>query len=233
MFSWVARHINWLQRKISKFCLSKEHSSLRPFSANVDPMATVYSRYSGWIAMFISLPSSTWVYCGDWLLDPEINSHMSIGMTLQLVCSVTVPPSQEFLTFRSVLLMLRLSWPSGQYGFSLNSDKGVTIGGGALNFPFSRAKISFGVLVRSENLSGYALSSRGLRRLINPGWVIPCINLEILMHSEPLLRPGLHALVSFHEVFRRFSVSLLDVMYLHRILDVLLLWKIVSLTLCS
>ncbi|GJV55948.1 hypothetical protein Tco_1456953 [Tanacetum coccineum] len=31
------------QAKISKFCLSKEHSSLRPFSVNVDPMATVCS----------------------------------------------------------------------------------------------------------------------------------------------------------------------------------------------
>ncbi|GKE88930.1 hypothetical protein Tco_1566405, partial [Tanacetum coccineum] len=30
---------------------------------------------------------------------------------------------------------------------------GVTIGGGALNFPFSRAKISFGVFVRSENVT--------------------------------------------------------------------------------
>ncbi|GJV93796.1 hypothetical protein Tco_1541609 [Tanacetum coccineum] len=40
------------QAKISKFCLSKEHSSLRPFSVNVDPMATVCCRVElRWIAI--------------------------------------------------------------------------------------------------------------------------------------------------------------------------------------
>ncbi|GJU84869.1 hypothetical protein Tco_1292415 [Tanacetum coccineum] len=53
------------QAKISKFCLSKEHSPLRPFSVNVDPMATVllvkcnsstyfYSRLSGPVAYGLS-----------------------------------------------------------------------------------------------------------------------------------------------------------------------------------
>ncbi|GJU44649.1 hypothetical protein Tco_1201915 [Tanacetum coccineum] len=54
------------QAKISKFCLSKEHSSLRPFSVNVDPMATVCSG------------------SGD--------HSTSIGITL-LLFNVTVPPS--------------------------------------------------------------------------------------------------------------------------------------------
>ncbi|GJR50610.1 hypothetical protein Tco_1401131 [Tanacetum coccineum] len=40
------------QAKISKFCLSKEHSSLRPFSVNVDPMATSVQGTPG-DAMFI------------------------------------------------------------------------------------------------------------------------------------------------------------------------------------
>ncbi|GJR15830.1 hypothetical protein Tco_0798482 [Tanacetum coccineum] len=78
------------QAKISKFCLSKEHSPLRPFSVNVDPMATVCSGYSGWIAIFI-FSSSTWFTAGFWMLGSEIIAH-SIGMTL-LLCSVTVPPS--------------------------------------------------------------------------------------------------------------------------------------------
>ncbi|GJY46311.1 hypothetical protein Tco_0435374 [Tanacetum coccineum] len=76
--------------KISKFCLSKEHSSLRPFSINVDPMVTVYSGYSGWIAIFI-FSSSTWFTAGGWMLGPEIIAH-SVGMTL-LLYNVTVPPS--------------------------------------------------------------------------------------------------------------------------------------------
>ncbi|GJX04790.1 hypothetical protein Tco_0190706 [Tanacetum coccineum] len=59
------------QAKISKFCLSKEHSSLRPFSLNVDLMATVLFQ--------------------GWMLGPEIIAH-SIGMNL-LLCNVTVPPS--------------------------------------------------------------------------------------------------------------------------------------------
>ncbi|GKC07340.1 hypothetical protein Tco_0998950 [Tanacetum coccineum] len=58
------------QAKISKFRLSKEHSSLRPFSVNVDPMAK---------------------FCSGDDSGPEIIAH-SIGMTL-LLCSVTVPPS--------------------------------------------------------------------------------------------------------------------------------------------
>ncbi|GJT74213.1 hypothetical protein Tco_1040938 [Tanacetum coccineum] len=78
------------QAKISKFCLSKEHSFLRPFSVNVDPMTTVCSGYSGWIAIFI-FSSGIWLATGDWMLGPEIITH-SIGMTL-LLCSVTVPPS--------------------------------------------------------------------------------------------------------------------------------------------
>ncbi|GKF26399.1 hypothetical protein Tco_0082293, partial [Tanacetum coccineum] len=69
------------QAKISKFCLSKEHSPLRLFSVNVDPMATVCSGYSGWIAIFI-FSSSTWFTTGGWML----------GMTL-LLCIVIVPPS--------------------------------------------------------------------------------------------------------------------------------------------
>ncbi|GJT60428.1 hypothetical protein Tco_1003961 [Tanacetum coccineum] len=65
------------QAKISKFCLSKEHSSLRPFSVNVDPMYLVY--------------------CGR--LDARSGDHSHfLGMTI-LHCSVTVPPNGEFLTF--------------------------------------------------------------------------------------------------------------------------------------
>ncbi|GKB72026.1 hypothetical protein Tco_0933438 [Tanacetum coccineum] len=78
------------QAKISKFCLSKEHSSLRPFSVNVDPMETVCSGYSGWIAIFI-FSSSTWLTAGGWMLGSEIIAHF-IGMTL-LLCSVIVPLS--------------------------------------------------------------------------------------------------------------------------------------------
>ncbi|GJS26181.1 hypothetical protein Tco_0486801 [Tanacetum coccineum] len=100
---------------------------------------------------------------------------------------------------------------------------GVTIGGGALNFPFSRAKISFGVFVRSENLSGLRsglclflkpflkfglfppsdgfqdedLGSLSYRRLINPGWVIPCINPEILMHFGAPSTSRTSALLAF------------------------------------
>ncbi|GJY43000.1 hypothetical protein Tco_0431213 [Tanacetum coccineum] len=54
-----------------------------------------------------------------------------------------------------------------------------------------------------------------------------CINSEILMHG--VLRSSFYVhdfcLISFHEVFHRFSISLLDVMYLHRILDMLCLLK--------
>ncbi|GJW54594.1 hypothetical protein Tco_0098679 [Tanacetum coccineum] len=78
------------QAKISKFCFSKAHSSFRPFSVNVDPMATVCSGYSGWIAIFI-FSSSTFFAVGGWMLGPEIIAH-SKGITL-LLFNVTVPPS--------------------------------------------------------------------------------------------------------------------------------------------
>ncbi|GJY59531.1 hypothetical protein Tco_0459423 [Tanacetum coccineum] len=135
------------QAKISKFCLSKEHSSLRPFSVNVDPMATICSRYSGWIAIFI-FSSSTWLTAGGWMLDLEIIAH-SIGMTL-LLCSVTVSPStgnfnilcavDEVDCTSSPILTSNAIWPSGQMVSPLN--------------PISNARIRLLRMLRRQHIPG-------------------------------------------------------------------------------
>ncbi|GKA36578.1 hypothetical protein Tco_0723143 [Tanacetum coccineum] len=113
------------QAKISKFCLSKDHNSLRPFSVNVDHMATVCSGYSGWIAISI-FSSNTWLTAGGWMLGPEIIAH-SIGMIL-LLCSVIVPSSTGNFNIpcavdecaSSPILTSKAIWPSGQMVSPLN-----------------------------------------------------------------------------------------------------------------
>ncbi|GJV30864.1 hypothetical protein Tco_1391264 [Tanacetum coccineum] len=110
------------------------------------------------------------------------------------------------------LTSLRGGKDIGYLGEKLWEILGVTIGGGALNFPFSRAKISFGVLSAATSpcrkdvvilyISSIDLGILSYRRLINPGWVIPCINPEILMHSGAPSTSRTSALyLSFHEVF--------------------------------
>ncbi|GKC87555.1 hypothetical protein Tco_1148204 [Tanacetum coccineum] len=63
-------------------------------------------------------------------------------------------------------------------------------------------------------------------RLMSSGFVIPCTNPEILMHSFwcSFDIPAFQ-LISFHEIFRRFSIPLLDVMEFYRIFDAFLLLK--------
>ncbi|GJS22873.1 hypothetical protein Tco_0451505 [Tanacetum coccineum] len=96
------------QAKISKFCLSKEHSSLRPFSVNVDPMATVFSGYSGWIAIFI-FSSSTWFTAGGWMLAREDIAHF-IRMTLLSVTLLCVVDGTARIFLMPGLPIIALCW---------------------------------------------------------------------------------------------------------------------------
>ncbi|GKB27961.1 hypothetical protein Tco_0867362 [Tanacetum coccineum] len=87
------------QAKISKFCLSKEHSSLRPISVNVDPMSIVCSGYGA------DFP----------LCPPPINSCLlDVDLTtMKFIHAEVECTSSPILTTRAI-------WPSGQMVSPLN-----------------------------------------------------------------------------------------------------------------
>ncbi|GKF32334.1 hypothetical protein Tco_0102132 [Tanacetum coccineum] len=78
------------QANISRLRLSKPHSFFRPSSFKVEPIATVCSGYSRWIATWI-FSSVTWFITSCDAPGPESIVHSS-GMIL-LLRSVTVSPA--------------------------------------------------------------------------------------------------------------------------------------------
>ncbi|GKF19078.1 hypothetical protein Tco_0067716 [Tanacetum coccineum] len=74
---------------MSRLRLSKPHNSFRPSSIRVEPIATVCSRYSGWIATLI-LSSATRVLAEGCAFSPETIMHSS-GIIL-LLHSMSIPP---------------------------------------------------------------------------------------------------------------------------------------------
>ncbi|GJT56628.1 hypothetical protein Tco_0991682 [Tanacetum coccineum] len=107
------------QAKISKFCLSKEHSSLRPFSVNVDPMATVSSGLSGLVTN-MSLHESDKECGGRTHFDP-LSSLRSLSFMKQCSykTSEDAPPSIYTLCTKclpiSTSMIIGLSAPSSSF----------------------------------------------------------------------------------------------------------------------
>ncbi|GJZ24433.1 hypothetical protein Tco_0561892 [Tanacetum coccineum] len=106
-----------LQAKTSRFCLSKAHSSLRPFSVRLDPMAIVCSGNfniscvvdgTAWIFLIPVLPIIPLCWDGDLITMKFI--HMEVE------CS-----SSPIFTSRD-------TWPSGQIVSPLNPMSGVVAG---------------------------------------------------------------------------------------------------------
>nr|GEU40399.1 hypothetical protein [Tanacetum cinerariifolium] len=123
------------QANMSRLRLSKPHNSFHPSSVRVEPIAIVCSGYFGCIATLI-LFSTTRVQAEGCTFGPETIVHSS-GISLLL---------HSMHAFISVM-------PYFPVEFTEFVITGFDIGGGDLNFPLSKAKISFGDFVRSVNLS--------------------------------------------------------------------------------
>ncbi|GJQ91348.1 hypothetical protein Tco_0002487 [Tanacetum coccineum] len=144
---------------MSRLRLSRSHNFLRHSSVRMEPIAIVCSRYSGWIDTLI-FSFVTRVLAEGCASGPETIVHSS-GIIL-LLRSVSIPPGTwNFNILRAVDETAWICLTPGLPMIPLYGDNlllflfsiGVVIGGGVLNLPLSKAKISFGDFVRSVNLS--------------------------------------------------------------------------------
>ncbi|GJS56364.1 hypothetical protein Tco_0629726 [Tanacetum coccineum] len=108
------------QAKISKFCLSKEHSSLRPFSVNVDPMATVCFGYSG-----VTVPPSTGNFNIPCAVDGTTRIFLMPGLPIIALCWDGDLITMKFIhaeveCISSPIFTSKAIWPSGQMVSPLN-----------------------------------------------------------------------------------------------------------------
>ncbi|GJY18450.1 hypothetical protein Tco_0389941 [Tanacetum coccineum] len=85
---------------------------------------------------------------------------------------------------RYLFSLARNIWSAAIMGF-IPLESGVTIGGRALNFPFSKAKISFGVFVRSENLSGFRFQTVLFLNLLEGSGLCPLLVASMAMVPLP------------------------------------------------
>ncbi|GJV32068.1 hypothetical protein Tco_1392468 [Tanacetum coccineum] len=106
------------QAKISKFCLSKEHSSLRPFSVNVDPMTTVCSG--------VTVPPSTGNFNIPCAVDGTARIFLIPGLPIIALCwdgdliIIEVHPTLGGMVLPLPILTSKAIWPSGQMVSPLN-----------------------------------------------------------------------------------------------------------------
>ncbi|GJY10582.1 hypothetical protein Tco_0378767 [Tanacetum coccineum] len=108
------------QAKISKFCLSKEHSSLRPFSVNVNPMATVCLGYSG-----VTVPPSTGNFNIPCAVDGTTRIFLMPDLPIIALCWDGDLITMKFIHAEvectsSPILTSKAIWPSGQMVSPLN-----------------------------------------------------------------------------------------------------------------
>ncbi|GJY64398.1 hypothetical protein Tco_0465858 [Tanacetum coccineum] len=105
------------QAKISKFCLSKEHSPLRPFSVNVDPMATVCSG--------VTVPPSTGNFNILCVVDGTARIFLMPGLPIIALCWDGDLITMKFIYAEvectsSPIFTSKAIWPSGQMVSPLN-----------------------------------------------------------------------------------------------------------------
>ncbi|GJX42385.1 hypothetical protein Tco_0257375 [Tanacetum coccineum] len=99
------------QAKISKFCLSKEHSPLRPFSVNVDPMG-------------VTVPPSTGNFNIPCAVDGTARIFLMPGLPIIVLCwdgdLITMKFIHAEVECTSPIFTSKAIWPSGQMVSPLN-----------------------------------------------------------------------------------------------------------------
>ncbi|GJX26246.1 hypothetical protein Tco_0232542 [Tanacetum coccineum] len=136
---------------MSKLRWSRPHNLLRPSSVRVDPIVTVCSGYSGFIAT-LTLSSTIGLVAGRVSSGPETNAHFSGTNLLLFKCSYSISEADPPSTY-----MRCMQWPPisasmiiGHYvpSYSSRGGKRISVLGEKLCAIFFLATLSQGWTIR-------------------------------------------------------------------------------------